>query len=500
MKIKWKSGDKEYWITEFVTTVSWSGADTQASRSVEFELVNTPFDKKMTVPVLKGGDIITFYDDDDKARFTGRITNKEKLSEIGTRNYIARDYMHNMIQSNASYIFKKKTPEYITRAVCKDLGIKVGSLVKTKKKLKKYVAQGMSMYDIIRKAFKKAKPGTKFLLAMDGTKFTVVKRGGVVAGFHLDSTKDILNMEFTENADSMVNKVVIYNKNNKKVGVVKNANWIKTYGVYQDVYDNDRKKKKATKADKNEAKKMLEGVDKKTTVEAIGDIRCVSGRAITILDTATNTSAEFWIKSDTHTWENGIHTMTLELKFKQKVSSTEVQISEEDSSSDSPAEETAKSNGTSNTTKTATKTATKTTKTGTAKKKADNEYKAGSGKLGWPCNGDVIKKFTSTDGKTGHLGIDIKAPSGTQIHAAKAGTVTKVGKSDKWGKNLVIKHDDGLKTFYANCSAVNVKKNQKVKKGDVVGKVGSTGNAKSPQCHFGVQKDSVWKDPSKYLK
>ena len=138
MKIKWKSSKdkKEYWITPFVTTVTWSGADTQASRSLEFEMVNTPFDKNMKVPALKGGDLITFYDDNDKQRFIGRITGKIRSSEVGTRSYTARDYMHNMIQSKASYKFKKKTPEYITRAICKDMKITAGSLAKTKKKLK----------------------------------------------------------------------------------------------------------------------------------------------------------------------------------------------------------------------------------------------------------------------------------------------------------------------------------------------------------------------------
>lgn len=469
MKIKWKSGNKEYWITEFVTTVTWSGADTQASRSLEFELVNTPFDKGMKVPVLKGGDIVTFYDDNGDSRFEGRITGKTRSSEVGTRQYTARDYMHNMVQSKASYIFKKKTPEYITRAVCKDLKIAIGSLVKTKKKLKKYVAQSESVYDIIHKAYKKAKTGAAYLLCMNGTKFTVVKRGGAIANFHLDSTKDIINMEFTENADSMINQVAIYNKNNKKIGVVKNADWIKLYGIYQDVYDVDKKKKKASKADKTEAKKQLQGVDKKTTLEAIGNIACISGRAVTILDRATNTSAEFWIKSDAHTWENGNHTMTLELSFKRTVDST-IKSSEKASSS------------------------------GTQKAKANAKYKAGKGKLGWPCNGTVIKKFNNKSGSKKHLGIDIKVASGTQIHAAEAGTVAKVGKDKTIGKNVVIKHSNGLKTTYGNCSSISVKKGQKVKKGDVVAKAGSTGSAKKPQCHFGVQKNSKWKDPAGYLK
>lgn len=469
MKIKWKSGTKEYWITEFVTTVTWSGADTQASRSLEFEMVNTPYDKNMKVPVPKGGDIITFYDDSGTKRFIGRVTGKVRTSEIGTRQYTARDYMHNMIQSKASYIFKKKTPEYITKAICKDMKISVGSLAKTKKKLKKYVAQSQSVYDIIAKAYRKAKTGSKFLLAMNGTKFTVVKRGGAIANFHLDSSKDIMSMEFTENADSMINQVAIYNKNNKKIGVVKNASWIKTYGIYQDVFEIDKKKKKASKSDKSDAKKQLQGIDKKTTLEAIGNIACVSGRAVTILDRATKTSAEFWIKSDTHTWEGGVHTMTLELQFKKTVDST-------------------------------VKTTEKASSTGTAKAKSNAKYKPGKGKLGWPCNGTVTKKFNNKSGSKKHLGIDIKVASGTQIHAAEAGTVTKAGKDKTLGKVVVIQHKNGLKTKYGNCSSITVKKGKKVKKGDVIAKAGSSGNAKKPQCHFAVLKNNKYVNPQSYVK
>ena len=277
-------------------------------------------------------------------------------------------------------------------------------------------------------------------------------------------------MEFTENADSMINQVAIYNKNNKKIGVVKNADWIKLYGIYQDVFETDKKKKKATKANKAEAKKQLQGVEKKTTCEAIGDIRCISGRAITILDRATMTSAEFWIKSDSHTWENGVHTMTLELSFKAAVKSTINPGS--------------KSSGAK-----------------TQAGKNNSKYKAGKGKLGWPCNGTVIKKFSNAKGKKKHLGIDIKVASGTQIHAAEAGTVASVSKDKTLGKTVTIKHKNGLKTIYACCSSVSVKKGQKVKKGAVIAKAGSSGSeAKKAQCHFGVKKNNAWKNPLSYVK
>lgn len=472
MKILWrpKSEKKEYYITQFVTRATWSGADTQASRSLEFELVNSPFDTNaMPTPIIKGGDIIVFYDDEGVKRFEGRITNKTRSSEVGTRSYIARDYMHNLVQSKASYKFSKKTPEYITRAICKDLKIGVGNLAKTKKKIKKLIVQGESPYDIIAKAYRKAKTGARYLLVMNGTKLTVVKRGEAIADFHLDSTKDVMKMEFSENADSMINQVALYNKNNKKVGVVKNAEWIKMYGIYQDVAEGESKKKKASKAEKVKAKKQLKGVEKKSTVEAIGNISCVAGRAVTILDRATKTSAEFWIKSDAHTWENGMHTMTLEMVFKKAVRSS---VNPDAGKTNSQ----------------------------TQASKNDKKYNPGKGKLAWPCNGTIIKKYQNKKGSTKHLGIDIKAASATKIHAAEAGTVTRAGKDKNLGKVITIVHTGGLKTTYGNLSTITVKKGKRVKKGDVIGKVGSTGDAKKPQCHFAVQKNNAYKDPKTYLK
>ena len=157
--------------------------------------------------------------------------------------------------------------------------------------------------------------------------------------------------------------------------------------------------------------------------------------------------------------------MTLELSFRRTVKST-INTSEKASSS------------------------------GTEKAKANSKYKPGTGKLGWPCNGTVIKKFSKS-----HNGIDIKVPAGTQIHASEDGTVIKVGTDKKLGKNVIIKHSNGLKTKYACCSSISVKKGRKVKKGDVIAKAGSTGSeAQKAQCHFSVQKNGAWKDPAKYVK
>ncbi|MFH1778938.1 MAG: M23 family metallopeptidase [Candidatus Omnitrophota bacterium] len=98
-----------------------------------------------------------------------------------------------------------------------------------------------------------------------------------------------------------------------------------------------------------------------------------------------------------------------------------------------------------------------------------------------------------------HLGIDIQAKVGTQVKAAKSGRarIGKIGKG--MGKHIVINHPDGTKTIYGHLSKIFVTNNQKVKRGDIIGEVGKTGNAWPrtilPHLHFEIRIDGEPVDP-----
>lgn len=344
MKLVWKSRktSKSVQIENYVTSLTWSGADTQASRTIEFDLVNSPYDSEMKRPAIRTGDIITWYSDDNKKRFVGRVTSREKTSDVGTFKITAKDYMHNMISSKGSYKFKNKTPEYITRALCKDLGISVGSLKSTKVKIQKYLPDNMSYYDMIIKAYQKVSGKTHklYMPRMNGTKFEIIEKGKIIKDFALKDTVDITKSSFTENIDSMVNKVVVYNSKNQKIGSLKKSSWIKAYGPYQTTYKADDHKEKVkyytskgkkktkkktvsakslTSSAKSKAKKEFVGPTQTATLECIGHIGCVSGRGVRVIDHSTGLTSTYWIKSDEHKFENGHHTMTLELSFKNSM-------------------------------------------------------------------------------------------------------------------------------------------------------------------------------------
>jgi murein DD-endopeptidase MepM/ murein hydrolase activator NlpD len=120
----------------------------------------------------------------------------------------------------------------------------------------------------------------------------------------------------------------------------------------------------------------------------------------------------------------------------------------------------------------------------------------GSGKFLWPVNGKVVSAFGVKDGGLHNDGINIAAPLGTPIKAAENGTVVYAGNELRgFGNLLLIRHADGWVTAYAHCEAFLVKRGDQVKRGQVVARVGQTGNVTSPQLHFELRKGSQAVDP-----
>jgi murein DD-endopeptidase MepM/ murein hydrolase activator NlpD len=86
-----------------------------------------------------------------------------------------------------------------------------------------------------------------------------------------------------------------------------------------------------------------------------------------------------------------------------------------------------------------------------------------------------------------HTGIDLAAPYGREILAAFAGPVTYAGWDGRYGLKVEITHPDGTSTCYAHLSTLTVAPDQHVAAGDVIGHVGSTGNATGPHLHYEVR-------------
>ncbi|HYK43776.1 MAG TPA: M23 family metallopeptidase [Parafilimonas sp.] len=95
-----------------------------------------------------------------------------------------------------------------------------------------------------------------------------------------------------------------------------------------------------------------------------------------------------------------------------------------------------------------------------------------------------------------HAGLDFTAPIGTPIYATADGIVTESGFSpDGYGNRVVINHGYGYESLYGHMYRTKVRNGQKIKRGEVIGYVGSTGKSTGPHCHYEVHKGGQAVDP-----
>lgn len=124
----------------------------------------------------------------------------------------------------------------------------------------------------------------------------------------------------------------------------------------------------------------------------------------------------------------------------------------------------------------------------------------------WPVLGSISSTFGETrlssaaGGVRPHKGVDISAPLGTPIVAAAEGIVVFAGWQAEMGKSIYLDHGHGFATMYGHLKTIMVKKGEKVKKGQIIGRVGMTGNSTGPHLHYEVHVQGVPVNPQAYLR
>ena len=112
----------------------------------------------------------------------------------------------------------------------------------------------------------------------------------------------------------------------------------------------------------------------------------------------------------------------------------------------------------------------------------------------WPVSGRVTSEYGRRWGRL-HAGIDIGAPKGTPIRAAKAGTVIFAGRQSGYGNVVIIDHGGGLSTLYGHQSRLGSRVGQRVTQGQVIGYVGSTGHSTGNHVHFETRYSGKARNP-----
>ena len=118
----------------------------------------------------------------------------------------------------------------------------------------------------------------------------------------------------------------------------------------------------------------------------------------------------------------------------------------------------------------------------------------------WPVRGELLSKFGPKPGNRRNDGINISAPIGSPVRAAENGVVAYIGNELRgYGNLLLVRHDGGWVTAYAHNSKILVERGAVVSRGEVIARVGQSGNVDKPQTHFELRRGDEAVDPYEYL-
>ena len=116
----------------------------------------------------------------------------------------------------------------------------------------------------------------------------------------------------------------------------------------------------------------------------------------------------------------------------------------------------------------------------------------------WPVSGTINSGF-GPRGLSFHDGIDIAAPEGTPIKAIEDGEVIYSDQLRGYGNMVILRHPGGIVSVYAHNESNLVRQGQRVVRGEIIARVGSTGRVSGPHLHFEIRKDNAAQDPLRYL-
>nr|DAG51420.1 MAG TPA: 43 kDa tail protein [Caudoviricetes sp.] len=316
-------------ISDLVSKVTIQGDYTQGARRLDCSYMASSLDSNIPIAQIQEFNFMYFYQD-NKLVFMGTIYEISKDSSNNLITFYAYDEGVRTLKTKATYNFVDKTVTEIVNIIVKEFNIPCESFIKSDIKITK-IFLSQTLYDIFMSIYTivSQSTGKKYMLewTVEG-KMRIVEKGIITLDVAFEEGYNLMNSSYTVNLDNIINRIAIYDEAYNYIKDVRDEESIKLYGIFQDAI------KQTNNTDATEeAKSKLKGVERKCTLSGFGDYTCITGRGVKVKDTYTGLIGLFYIDADTHTWENGIYSIDLELNFKNimnEVDKSEAEITNTD--------------------------------------------------------------------------------------------------------------------------------------------------------------------------
>lgn len=322
-----------YDITDFIDGVTWSGDYQQVARTLAIGILFPTTDMNFERVNIEVGDKIRLYEYDLEL-FRGIVWSKNMDSSSQFIKVTCYDDLIYMTKSQIAKVYTAVTPENVTKQLCSEFNITAGSLATTGYS-RNYVALAQTPYDVIQASYTYASKqnGKKYMPRMMNGKLHVIEKGTSQANVILDPRYNLQNIKYDQNLDKMINSVIVYkNDDGSTVLTETKQDWINKYGKLQKAISYEEEK------DNRElAQKEISDLERKAEAKAFGHPGCIAGNIVYVRDDHTGLIGKFYIDADNHTWNQGIHSMTLTLNFENLMDEKELEeeLTKNDSGGDS---------------------------------------------------------------------------------------------------------------------------------------------------------------------
>lgn len=317
-----------YDITQLVTEVTWSGSKSDVARKLEVEIVS---DDNYYFPdfTVEMHDLLQFFLDGTEV-FRGYVMDVDRSLTSKTITYTCYDAGIFLTKSKGKYKFYGETPDNVVRTVCKDFDIPVKEVQPGVSYQR--IHDNDSIYDIIMTGYTLTSQsnGKQYYLSFERGALSVLEKGKVVCKYLLSSQREISDASFQASSLNAVNRVKAYNSDGTEAGVFQLDSDYDFPGVLQAVYKNSNGEEI-----ESAAKALLQDVELTASIDALGVLECVTGRAVVVSEPVTGLDGLFYIDSDTHKFAGGLHTMSLDIAFENVMDQVLAGSVEQTSSSES---------------------------------------------------------------------------------------------------------------------------------------------------------------------
>lgn len=310
-----------YDITDYVDGITWSGDYQQVARTLDIGILYPTNDMNYDRVNIEVGDKVRLYEYDLEL-FRGIVWSKNIDSSSQFLKITCYDDLIYMTKSQIAKVYTGVTPEAVTKQLCSEFNITAGSLASTGFS-RNYIALGQTPYDVIQASYTHASKqnGKKYMPRMMNGKLHVIEKGTSQANVILDPKYNLQNIKYDQSLEKMINSVIVYKSDDGTIVLTEqNSTWINKYGKLQKTLTYEEEKDNRALA-----KKQLSDLERKAEAKAFGHPGCIAGNIVYVRDEHTGLIGKFYIDSDSHTWNQGVHNMTLTLNFENLMDEKELE-------------------------------------------------------------------------------------------------------------------------------------------------------------------------------